>query len=361
MEKIREKSEISFIPTKSSKFRALIKRSDFYWRKKHPSAMTTLFYCHEQIILLFSGSFFVTMNNTQSILEMQTDNQQLTGTVKWYSKKQGFGFITPDTGNEEIFLHHSALPRNDDESINTGDRIAFSVEQGKKGLAAANVTRLDQQPQRQDTKIDLPPSKASSQKAPARGEEPSVLKKAPTQLGQKKSAISSKKAEDHVDVQDEKLTKRDEVNTKKVQKSKQSLYQDTKIDLPPSKASSQKAPARGEEPSVPKKAPTSPGQKKSAIPSKEAEDHVDVQDEKQARRDEGNVKQGKKSQSKPDAGTNIKSFADFGLNENLQRAVQAAGYVTPTPIQAQAIPLVLVGRDLLGCAQTGTGKTAAFA
>ncbi|MGN6817696.1 MAG: DEAD/DEAH box helicase [Sphingomonas sp.] len=54
------------------------------------------------------------------------------------------------------------------------------------------------------------------------------------------------------------------------------------------------------------------------------------------------------------------NFTDLGLAEPLVRALEAKGYSTPTPIQAQAIPYVLEGRDLLGIAQTGTGKTAAF-
>src|SRR5690606_26161692 len=53
-------------------------------------------------------------------------------------------------------------------------------------------------------------------------------------------------------------------------------------------------------------------------------------------------------------------FADTGLIPELLEAVAKAGYQTPTPIQQQAIPPALAGRDVLGCAQTGTGKTAAF-
>jgi ATP-dependent RNA helicase RhlE len=55
------------------------------------------------------------------------------------------------------------------------------------------------------------------------------------------------------------------------------------------------------------------------------------------------------------------NFVDLGLAEPLLRAVAAQGYVVATPVQAQSIPFVLAGHDLLGCAQTGTGKTAAFA
>jgi ATP-dependent RNA helicase RhlE len=59
--------------------------------------------------------------------------------------------------------------------------------------------------------------------------------------------------------------------------------------------------------------------------------------------------------------TSDPQFDSFGLSADIVRAVRERGYVEPTPIQAQAIPLVLQGRDLLGRAQTGTGKTAAFA
>jgi ATP-dependent RNA helicase RhlE len=55
------------------------------------------------------------------------------------------------------------------------------------------------------------------------------------------------------------------------------------------------------------------------------------------------------------------NFESLGLIEPILKALQEEGYTTPTPIQQQAIPIVLEGRDLLGCAQTGTGKTAAFA
>jgi len=54
------------------------------------------------------------------------------------------------------------------------------------------------------------------------------------------------------------------------------------------------------------------------------------------------------------------SFDDLGLGPEVLKAVDEAGYETPTPIQEQAIPVVLMGRDVLGCAQTGTGKTASF-
>ena len=54
-------------------------------------------------------------------------------------------------------------------------------------------------------------------------------------------------------------------------------------------------------------------------------------------------------------------FKDLGLSPSLLKNIRDTGYETPTPIQQATIPLVLEGKDVLGCAQTGTGKTAAFA
>ncbi len=143
---------------------------------------------------------------------MLSDTQQrLTGTIKWYNRKQGFGFVAPDAGGEDIFIHHSALRQGRQEHIDEGDRIAFSVEQRQKGPSAVDVSLLEETPAR------------------------------------------------------------------------------------------------------------------------------------------------------PERAGGAGSFADLDLAEGLLRAVRDEGYEEPTPIQAQAIPGVLAGRDLLGCAQTGTGKTAAFA
>jgi ATP-dependent RNA helicase RhlE len=57
----------------------------------------------------------------------------------------------------------------------------------------------------------------------------------------------------------------------------------------------------------------------------------------------------------------IMTFNDFDLTEPILNALKSEGYTVPTPIQIKAIPIVIKGQDLLACAQTGTGKTAAFA
>lgn len=159
---------------------------------------------------------------------MSTQAERLTGAVKWYHRKNGFGFIVPDGGSRDVFLHHSALERQFQARISEGDRVAFRVEERRKGPSAVDVVPLD----------------GSHEDKPARSNR---------------------------DV--------------------------TALD---------------------------------------------------AAHDNGSAR--------PNG-----EFAALGLNADLLRAVAEAGYVEPTPIQATTIPHGLAGRDVLGCAQTGTGKTAAFA
>ncbi len=146
-------------------------------------------------------------------IKMLKDIYRMTGTVKWYNEKKGFGFITSDMNGEDVFLHHTALQLHKDVDIVTGDRITFIVQKQEKGLAALEIKRLVE-------KNDL-------------------------------------------------------------------LLSDQ-------------------------------------------------------------------------AGIGI-NFTDLDLSPEILDAIRDAGYVEPTPIQAQTIPIVLKGQDLLGCAQTGTGKTAAYA
>ncbi|MBD3215325.1 MAG: DEAD/DEAH box helicase [Candidatus Lokiarchaeota archaeon] len=164
-------------------------------------------------------------------------NKMMTGTVKWYSEEKGYGFISSETIDEDVFLHHSAIQNNDDIRFFAGDRVTFKVKKQKKGLAAKEAERL-----------------------------------------KKKSIEPVNKVRNEITLRD--LAK---TNSK-------------------------------------------------GVPSK------------------------------PERSRNINlSFAELDLIPELLDALRDVGYVEPTPIQAKAIPPVLEGRDLLGCAQTGTGKTAAFA
>ena len=64
------------------------------------------------------------------------------GTVKWFNESKGFGFITPDEGEKDCFVHYSAIQGEGFKSLAEGDRVQFEVGEGPKGPAAENVTRL---------------------------------------------------------------------------------------------------------------------------------------------------------------------------------------------------------------------------
>jgi cold shock protein len=65
-----------------------------------------------------------------------------TGTVKWFSDEKGFGFITPDEGGKDLFVHFSAISGNGFRTLAEGAKVSYDAEEGPKGPNAANVQLL---------------------------------------------------------------------------------------------------------------------------------------------------------------------------------------------------------------------------
>ena len=64
------------------------------------------------------------------------------GTVKWFSAEKGFGFIVPDEGNKDLFVHHSSIDMEGFKTLDENDKVEYTLAQGPKGPCAENVQRL---------------------------------------------------------------------------------------------------------------------------------------------------------------------------------------------------------------------------
>lgn len=65
-----------------------------------------------------------------------------TGTVKWFNTEKGFGYIEPDGGGNDVFVHFSAIMGDEFKDLTEGQRVSYDVEEGSRGPAANNVMRL---------------------------------------------------------------------------------------------------------------------------------------------------------------------------------------------------------------------------
>jgi CspA family cold shock protein len=63
------------------------------------------------------------------------------GTVKWFNDEKGFGFITPDEGGEDLFVHHSGIAGGGFKTLDEGERVTYESERGRRGMQAVNVSK----------------------------------------------------------------------------------------------------------------------------------------------------------------------------------------------------------------------------
>ncbi len=86
------------------------------------------------------GGFFVAMKPMGR--ERRALENMPQGTVKWFNPDKGYGFIRPDDGGEDLFVHHSGIAGEGFKSLEEGEKVTYEAAQGRKGMQAENVSKV---------------------------------------------------------------------------------------------------------------------------------------------------------------------------------------------------------------------------
>jgi cold shock protein len=78
---------------------------------------------------------------TEPVLKKGGAQGMPQGTVKWFNEEKGYGFITPDDGGEDLFVHHTGIAGSGFKSLEEGESVSYEVTQGRKGMQATNVSK----------------------------------------------------------------------------------------------------------------------------------------------------------------------------------------------------------------------------
>jgi CspA family cold shock protein len=84
-----------------------------------------------------TGGFFIAM---EPLMKERWALYMPEGTVKWFNDEKGYGFISPDDGSEDVFVHYSGIAGDGFRSLDEGDKVTYEAAQGRKGMQAQNVS-----------------------------------------------------------------------------------------------------------------------------------------------------------------------------------------------------------------------------